>query len=592
MGHTYLHNRNGTFYFRMALPEPLQKRFGQREFLYSLATKNYPEARRRCLSLARMAHELLMKIELTLTLTPADVQRISRAYFTEGLARLRTHVANVDEAYAFSEMLAHGDTGRLLPAQELIRQPLFYLPDSMDGVLARDAKGEVTQGAFKVGGIPMTMKPVGLDDILAHVLKTHNLTLSSTSPGYMRLRHGVQQAVTELGNIQRQYADFVPEPVAQDDMFKDLVKATQAKLVDMPPSKPFSEIVQAYEDDVKGGIEGQTMKRKKVAYAWFMEAFGDIPIQTVTKRQHANEFKTLLAKLPKNAEQRHKGKTVKELATVGGDKLSYRTQDIYLTAMRSLFEWAIEKAGYYEGDNPFNKVNPPAQASKADDEEEGNPFSKETLKALFASSIYTGHKGQRTKAGKELVKDSLYWVPLLSLFTGARMQEICQLYASDIREEEGVWLMDINAAGADKHLKVSHSKRLVPIHPQLVTLGFLDYAKRQTAQGHKRLFPDIPMAKSKQRYSATFTKVFANAMKTLKLKKESENFHSFRHTMIDALRAAQVEEGVMMALVGHKDSRQTASYGKGYPLAVLKKAMDKVEYDCIDWSKVGIIATP
>jgi integrase len=125
-----------------------------------------------------------------------------------------------------------------------------------------------------------------------------------------------------------------------------------------------------------------------------------------------------------------------------------------------------------------------------------------------------------------------------------------------------------------------------------VKLGFVDYAQQQTAQGHKRLFPDIPMAKSKQRYSATFTKVFANAMKTLKLKKENENFHSFRHTMVDALRAAQVEEGVMMTLVGHKDDRQTATYGKGYPLAVLKKAIDKVEYGFIDWSKVGVIANP
>ena len=42
----------------------------------------------------------------------------------------------------------------------------------------------------------------------------------------------------------------------------------------------------------------------------------------------------------------------------------------------------------------------------------------------------------------------------------------------------------------------------------------------------------------------------------------------------------------MMALVGHKDTRQTANYGKGYSITVLKQALDKVNYPSVDWNKI------
>lgn len=46
----YLLNRNGHFYFRMALPLSLRPNFGQRELLYSLKTKDTSEAKRRSLA--------------------------------------------------------------------------------------------------------------------------------------------------------------------------------------------------------------------------------------------------------------------------------------------------------------------------------------------------------------------------------------------------------------------------------------------------------------------------------------------------------------------------------------------------------------
>lgn len=64
----------------------------------------------------------------------------------------------------------------------------------------------------------------------------------------------------------------------------------------------------------------------------------------------------------------------------------------------------------------------------------------------------------------------------VALFTGARQAELCQLCVNDIyREgESGIWVIDINEKD-EKKLKTEHSRRKIPIHSQLIRLGFLDY---------------------------------------------------------------------------------------------------------------------
>ena len=58
----------------------------------------------------------------------------------------------------------------------------------------------------------------------------------------------------------------------------------------------------------------------------------------------------------------------------------------------------------------------------------------------------------------------------------------------DVRREGEIWVIDINAHG-DKRLKTESSARLVPIHPQLIGLGWLDYVE-YCPRGQERLFPD------------------------------------------------------------------------------------------------------
>lgn len=67
--------------------------------------------------------------------------------------------------------------------------------------------------------------------------------------------------------------------------------------------------------------------------------------------------------------------------------------------------------------------------------EEREPYSLDDLKKLFESPVYQNID----KAAPET-----FFIPLISLFSGMRLEEICQLYVDDIREVEGVLCFDIN----------------------------------------------------------------------------------------------------------------------------------------------------
>jgi hypothetical protein len=51
-------------------------------------------------------------------------------------------------------------------------------------------------------------------------------------------------------------------------------------------------------------------------------------------------------------------------------------------------------------------------------------------------------------AGPYRIRDHRFWLPLLALFSGARLGELCQLSVDDVREIEGVWCLEITPGGS------------------------------------------------------------------------------------------------------------------------------------------------
>ena len=169
-----------------------------------------------------------------------------------------------------------------------------------------------------------------------------------------------------------------------------------------------------------------------------------------------------------------------------------------------------------------------------------------------------------------------YWVPLLGLYTGARLEEICQLRVEDIKLDKDIWIIDIND-DYDKRLKNKNAKRIIPIHPKLIELGFLDRVQYLKLAGKDRVFCDLQ--RGRDGYGTVASKWFARYRARCGITEDGKVFHSFRHTFIDHLKQKGVAIDKIAALVGHEDQSMTSGrYGKAYGADVLLEVVKQFEF--------------
>jgi integrase len=185
--------------------------------------------------------------------------------------------------------------------------------------------------------------------------------------------------------------------------------------------------------------------------------------------------------------------------------------------------------------------------------------------------------GERPVAG---AGEAAYWLPLIALYTGARLTEIGQLRVQDIKRELGIDYFIITDEGEDAGIKTESSRRWVPIHPELMRLGFIDYLAKMRKAGSERLFPDIKPDRMGV-LTGNWSKWWGRYMRnTIGIKDPRKVFHSFRHTFKDACLRAGIGQEIHDALTGHADGdNEGRSYGAGqHPLKPLAAALKKVRY--------------
>lgn len=174
-------------------------------------------------------------------------------------------------------------------------------------------------------------------------------------------------------------------------------------------------------------------------------------------------------------------------------------------------------------------------------------------------------RGERPSAGGG---EAANWLPLLALFTGARIEELAQAAAEDVKQIGGVAVLEISDRGEGKRVKNVGSRRRIPLHQEVLRCRFLDYVARLRAGGQARLFPDVQPHQF-GKHSPGFVKWWGRyARRVIGIADERKVFHSFRHTFKDAGRACHIPEEVHDALTGHSGGGVGRSYGGlHYPLA-------------------------
>jgi integrase len=193
------------------------------------------------------------------------------------------------------------------------------------------------------------------------------------------------------------------------------------------------------------------------------------------------------------------------------------------------------------------------------------PFSGEQLKALFGSPLFRGCLSDTVehKPGNFTIRDWRYWLPLVALFSGMRLGEIAQLLVDDVQEMHGTWIMHVTTDGDDdKRLKTVGSERIVPVHSELIALGFLNYHTAGKKAGIKRLFPEIK-PDSRGFMSGVPSKFLNTYLDRIGVKTKMLAMHSFRHLFADRLRQAGYLDSEFGFILGHGDRlvRTTGRYG-------------------------------
>lgn len=272
--------------------------------------------------------------------------------------------------------------------------------------------------------------------------------------------------------------------------------------------KKFSEAVDGYcksPDGLPGTLASAIdLRQRRAGLMLFAEFMGDLTLSQIDgdklRRFRDGPLKTIPGRvntLPKSIRRDTMTATIVALRADGRDwpLLSDEMRRERMQWLSRLFGWlrskeyiSLDPAAALRGETGLTKAERKAAKHSEDDEdEEGrDPFTDEQLRLIFGQPHYkTGH-------GRDVIKPAYwygfeYWLPLLGLYSGLRIKEASQLHLTDVKEQGGVWCLDINERTPDKSLKNPQSTRLIPLHPALLRLGFLRYCDRLRVEGYVRV---------------------------------------------------------------------------------------------------------
>ena len=317
-------------------------------------------------------------------------------------------------------------------------------------------------------------------------------------------------------------------------------------------------------------ISKKTIDEAQKVISRFNGVYGNISAEDINGTI-VREFKELLIKIPSILSNELRSLTLIQIAQEIGGNYSGRTLsdsaiNKHLSVISSVLEWSSNNS--YFSDNWHNPVRGKSIKRKGL-KQDRMPFTEGDLYKIFSSDMYS--KQSRPKGG---CGEAAYWIPVIGLYAGMRLEEIGQLSISDINREGDIWYFDINDFDS-KQLKNKSSIRKVPIHQALLDLGLIDYI--DSLEG-VRLFPLLKKDKY-GKLTQNWSKWFGRHLRRIGITDSSKVFHSYRHGLKDALRNAGVDEAISDAITGHSSVSIGRSYGSGYNLTTLNDAVQKVNYD-------------
>lgn len=304
-------------------------------------------------------------------------------------------------------------------------------------------------------------------------------------------------------------------------------------------------------------ISAHTLKRRKTTWREFQELLGsDTPLFKITKEK-VWRYRDALIDAPSYAGSIAALKKLsfpERVAAAKNNPGKYASLDLdsvgdRLRQINAIFQFAV-KRGHIDR-NPAEGIS----EGKKGKSDARKAYTGEELQKIFSAEPYFHRRPLLQEQTDE------FWVPLLELFTGARASEL-YVRMVDVFEDHADPHIFITAYD-DRPLKTDESERIMPIHPQLVELGFLAYCRHIRSTGSKKLFPSWEYNSETQKQSSgpgrrRFNRFLKTVLPDRGIRADS---HTFRHNFETALTNTKgVEERIMLRLAGRTIGGSAATY--------------------------------
>lgn len=393
---------------------------------------------------------------------------------------------------------------------------------------------------------------------------------------------------------------------------------TPAKAQERPPGeswvsgrqtgKRFSDLFALYAKRQEWKADHRSRMEKEARL--FSELMND-PLLTDIGVEMIHEFAELLQRLPYDiyqAGRRHPQASLRELMQIAeqdGAKLkAKKTANAHVARVGQIFAYGVSPAGLMEV-NPADKFKRPwnkVQAIRPQDARQ--IFDDAELTKIFSQDWFMDGRGAFGKNDSTDWRPHYFWLPILALTTGGRLNELSQLYLDDVcrsNTDASVWYLDFNLdqpdkadmddpdIGRDKSLKTVNAFRVVPLHELVIRAGLPEYVEMLRQAGETRLFPELRRDKSKgygkpagswfnERFLGTRLGIERNGKKT---------FHSLRHNFATAVERYDNPERVIAQLLGHERGKSVGSnrYVKDRGAAELNPVVQQLEFPILE--KIG-----
>lgn len=538
----YYFKRNNHYWFCFTYPVSLRSRIGATELRFSLNTISKDYARYCASTIALKLKKVMSRMsQTTNNLNHQHIKALAKEWLSDSI---RT-------AELFYAELPPMDEGLWIEHH-----------DTISGLKAEaEEKVALNQTAnFGPTATSLIKNEDSLQSEPNHSLLERELSKASVLllESHLDLLSGKNPRVIEQAEVAVQDVAQTPANASKGIPASTLISKVLDKFIE----------VKSESGDWKNS---RTRMQQEHPLRLFVRIVGDMPIADIS-RDTIRQYKTDIQKLPSNMNKKKvlRGKTIPEILNLGLKPMSEQTAKQSLQRVGTFFKWAVQEGYLHKSPAEGISIKGTKGASKRED------FQLNEIKQIFSHPHYT----------EGTFKESWqYWLPLMGVYTGARLGELAQLRVQDIKLEDDIWLLHIDRDMTDEEnartIKTEAAARRVAIHSDLLNLGFIEYLETVKQAGKTQLFPSL--YKTVHGWSGLPSKWFTKFRRNeLGINDRKKCFHSFRHNVISALlnvNGQSVSRDDIKELVGHSHKIVTYdSYFHGLTAKNLKRIVESLEW--------------